>query len=456
MDLQPQLRLVYAGEVLDGFARDEVKRRFGEMFKLEGDRLSAVFSGKPMVLKRGLPKDDAEKYVERLVRLGMRVRVEPQDAPAPAPSPAPSPATPRAPIAAALPTPAAAAAPSLIPLEEEVECPNCGERQPKRFVLCRQCTTDIPRALASRAEDAERARAERQAAREAAAGGGRYAPPGAAVGEVYASGELVDPPPMLSLSFEGRMGRASYVNSFGVCMVGVALVGIVAAVLIPMTQSALLFIPMALFMIPAFVWMFRISALRLHDLNRSGWWVLTSLVPYVGWILNVVLLLVPGNAEENDYGPKPRRGNMVVASIIAVLLVVSMISVGVVSNRAYNKYSERARDAQARAEAREDDEQQSANGAPQNAEGKLLANDPRVAQRVPADLVGIFREQYASAADNKAFAVSGKTAYGLSVNRNSPRDAITAALAACEERREPYTAACRVVNVNGSWSRTPD
>lgn len=32
---------------------------------------------------------------------------------------------------------------------------------------------------------------------------------------------------------------------------------------------------------------------RLHDTERSGWWVLISLVPFVGWIVLIVLLAQP-------------------------------------------------------------------------------------------------------------------------------------------------------------------
>ena len=81
MDVQPQVRLVFAGEVLEGFAVDEVRRRFGELFKLEGERLAAMFSGQRTVLKREMARDDAERYVARLLKLGMRVRVEALDAP---------------------------------------------------------------------------------------------------------------------------------------------------------------------------------------------------------------------------------------------------------------------------------------------------------------------------------------------------------------------------------------
>jgi len=46
------------------------------------------------------------------------------------------------------------------------------------------------------------------------------------------------------------------------------------------------------------------AARRLHDTNRSGWWQLIALVPFIGWIIIIVFLAQEGKAEDNQYGPK--------------------------------------------------------------------------------------------------------------------------------------------------------
>jgi uncharacterized membrane protein YhaH (DUF805 family) len=33
---------------------------------------------------------------------------------------------------------------------------------------------------------------------------------------------------------------------------------------------------------------------RLHDTNRSGWWLLVGLVPFVGWLILLVFMTRPG------------------------------------------------------------------------------------------------------------------------------------------------------------------
>jgi len=42
---------------------------------------------------------------------------------------------------------------------------------------------------------------------------------------------------------------------------------------------------------------------RLHDIDRSGWWVLIGLVPFVGWIVLLVFSLMEGTPGPNRYQP---------------------------------------------------------------------------------------------------------------------------------------------------------
>lgn len=442
MDGQAQVRLVFAGEFLEGHSPDEVKRLFGEMFKLEGDRLAAVFSGQRTVLKREIGREDGDRYVARLHKLGMKVLIEPLDG---LPDVKPVVAAVAAPVAetqVAKPpvadTPKPAEPPvgglSLQALADEVQCPNCGNRQQKQFVLCKQCNTDIPRALESKREDAERARAERQAAREMAANGGRFAPPGADVDGGY-SGDVVEPPPFASLSFEGRYGRASYINTWGASMLVMFGVGVIAAVLTPVLGK-LIFIPLGLLGIAWVIWGIRVTALRLHDFNRSGWWMLLTLIPYLGLIGNLVISLWPGHAEENDYGPKPRRGNMVLAIAICVLSTVGLGVMAAVALPAYNDYVKRA---QQKAEQAEQAEQRQVERVQEQAMPRMPDGPAATA----------YREQYVPAANEKAFAVSSAGAYGWSSGKTSAREAMSAALSDCDSRRDAYTGQCRVVSVNG-------
>lgn len=48
-----------------------------------------------------------------------------------------------------------------------------------------------------------------------------------------------------------------------------------------------------------------VGARRLHDIGRSGWWLLLGLIPLVGIIILIVWWAQEGDAGSNQYGPNP-------------------------------------------------------------------------------------------------------------------------------------------------------
>lgn len=64
----------------------------------------------------------------------------------------------------------------------------------------------------------------------------------------------------------------------------------------------------------ALYWLFTMATLipslslcvrRLHDTNRSGWWFLIVLVPFVGGIILFILFLLAGTSGANRFGNVP-------------------------------------------------------------------------------------------------------------------------------------------------------
>jgi len=45
---------------------------------------------------------------------------------------------------------------------------------------------------------------------------------------------------------------------------------------------------------------------RLHDTDRSGWWLLIGLVPFIGAIVLLVFFCLEGTPGDNQYGPNPK------------------------------------------------------------------------------------------------------------------------------------------------------
>ena len=48
-----------------------------------------------------------------------------------------------------------------------------------------------------------------------------------------------------------------------------------------------------------------VSVRRLHDTDRSGWWMLLSLIPILGWIVLLVFFIMAGTPGDNRHGSNP-------------------------------------------------------------------------------------------------------------------------------------------------------
>lgn len=49
-----------------------------------------------------------------------------------------------------------------------------------------------------------------------------------------------------------------------------------------------------------------VSVRRLHDVGKSGWMLLITLIPLIGMIWLLVLLATDSNPGDNKYGPNPK------------------------------------------------------------------------------------------------------------------------------------------------------
>jgi uncharacterized membrane protein YhaH (DUF805 family) len=58
-----------------------------------------------------------------------------------------------------------------------------------------------------------------------------------------------------------------------------------------------------LILIPTWAVQFR----RLHDTDRSAWWLLLLLIPIVGWLVILVFNCQNGTPGDNRFGPDPKQ-----------------------------------------------------------------------------------------------------------------------------------------------------
>ncbi|MES9992947.1 MAG: hypothetical protein ABW098_13395 [Candidatus Thiodiazotropha sp.] len=96
----------FSGAIIKDSDPLEVKRKIGALFKLEGDKLDRLFSGKPIPIKRGVDMERAIKFRVTFRDAGGLVDIVPAGEPPPAPKPRPQTSSPPAPSIAASSPPA--------------------------------------------------------------------------------------------------------------------------------------------------------------------------------------------------------------------------------------------------------------------------------------------------------------------------------------------------------------
>ncbi|WP_144289827.1 DUF805 domain-containing protein, partial [Ideonella sp. A 288] len=298
------VRLVFRGELVAGHARDDVMRQVGAALRAEGGRLQQLFSGSRVVLRSGLSAADAERHAAQLATLGALVHIERDQAGMPMPAVAASASRP-APVA--VPAPATAAPPDV----EQITCPNCGEVQSRR-ILCRACATDMPMGIAAKLEAAQQSRAQRLDEARARRG---LAP----LGHGAAHGD--EAPSLWGLGWRGRVGRGGYL---GVSAALLAAVVLLTGWVLRAPSGGRLGV-FTLVMVAVAVFSLRLTVLRLHDVNRSGWWSLGLMVPWLGQLAGVLLAVWPGTRGDNAHGAPPRDGQPLLGAAGVLALGLALV-----------------------------------------------------------------------------------------------------------------------------------
>ncbi len=65
---------------------------------------------------------------------------------------------------------------------------------------------------------------------------------------------------------------------------------------------------MSLWSLFLFIPALAVTIRRLHDTDRSGWWIFISMVPLIGFIVLLVFWLSEGTRGPNRFGPDPKGG----------------------------------------------------------------------------------------------------------------------------------------------------
>lgn len=105
--------------------------------------------------------------------------------------------------------------------------------------------------------------------------------------------------------FTGRAPRAEYWWFYLLIIIGYIIASIIDSILGFGGALGPYGILTMLFGLAMLVPSIAAGARRLHDTNRSGWWLLIALVPLIGAIILIVFLVLPSDAGSNPYGPNP-------------------------------------------------------------------------------------------------------------------------------------------------------
>ena len=61
-----------------------------------------------------------------------------------------------------------------------------------------------------------------------------------------------------------------------------------------------------IYTLAVFVPTLAVSVRRLHDIDRTGWWVLLSFIPVIGALVLLVFAVLEGTPGNNRFGPNPK------------------------------------------------------------------------------------------------------------------------------------------------------
>ncbi|MEO3433885.1 DUF805 domain-containing protein [Inquilinus sp. CAU 1745] len=104
------------------------------------------------------------------------------------------------------------------------------------------------------------------------------------------------------VKFGGRSSRSEYWYWVLFILLVQLVLGVIESAVLPITSRGIL---VGIFGLIVLLPNIAVSVRRLHDIDKSGWWLLIGLIPILGVIVLIVFFCLKGTDGDNRFGPDP-------------------------------------------------------------------------------------------------------------------------------------------------------
>ncbi len=106
--------------------------------------------------------------------------------------------------------------------------------------------------------------------------------------------------------FSGRSRRREYWYFVLFNVIVAIVLSIIDMVLGTFSSSSNIGLLSGIYSVAVIIPTLAVAIRRLHDTDRSGWWILISLIPLIGSIVLLVFYVMDSTPGQNRFGPNPK------------------------------------------------------------------------------------------------------------------------------------------------------
>jgi uncharacterized membrane protein YhaH (DUF805 family) len=106
--------------------------------------------------------------------------------------------------------------------------------------------------------------------------------------------------------FNGRARRKEYWFFFLISTVISIILAVIDSFTGTISEEAGLGLLSGIYALAVLIPGLSVTVRRLHDTDRSGWWILIGLIPVIGGIALLIFMVLDSTPGGNQYGPNPK------------------------------------------------------------------------------------------------------------------------------------------------------